>query len=196
MEPMVARKGQKSVRKYNPCLVLLCSSKPFPALCWIICCPVGITLVDARDSSAELIQRQADMIWCQGNWVWVDPHVSFWSCFVFFPHSNEIRRHPAEADHDIPELWTSIVQTNEVSKKKKKSLWFKVELWWSSHFLSCAKFAGGSPNVNVSWALGLQGLFIPCPARLVFGGDAEEASETLQSSQECYSLWSLWNLPS
>lgn len=29
--------------------------------------------------------------------------------------SHEIRRHPAEADHDFPKLWTSAVQANEVS---------------------------------------------------------------------------------
>lgn len=37
--PWWPEKGKKSVRKYNP--------KPFPVLCWIICCPVGVTLPDA-----------------------------------------------------------------------------------------------------------------------------------------------------
>lgn len=37
----------------------------------------------------------------------------------------------------------------------------------------------------------LQGLLKPCPARLVFGRGTEEASDTLQSSQECYTLGSL-----
>lgn len=34
------------------------------------------------------------------------------SCSLF---SNEIRRHAAEAHHDIPELWPSSLQTHEVS---------------------------------------------------------------------------------
>lgn len=40
---------------------------------------------------------------------------------VFLP-SHEIRRHPAEADHDFPELWTSTVQAYEVSSTATGSM--------------------------------------------------------------------------
>lgn len=66
-EPIVANwRRQRHVGKYNPFLVLVGSSKPSPVLCpcWIICCPVRITLLGAQILQCWIYYRAKETWFC------------------------------------------------------------------------------------------------------------------------------------